>query len=164
MIRKIYALFILIIFVISGCSIKSADDYYSETAPSGKFDATVSISCDTAVKYNSKKRSKAVVLRNYAVSFNEGDTVFSALKKACKENKIQFEFDGSGDSVYVKGIDYLYEFDCGDLSGWEYSVNGKFPGVGCNAYRLSDGDIISWKYTCNLGNDIGNVYKGDSDE
>ena len=157
--KRLLILPLLFILFLSSCSIKSVEDYY-KSGSSGKFYAVISISCKTAVNYKNSKRKKADILNDYKVSFNEGDTVYTALKNACKENKIQFEYTGSGDSLYIEGIDYLYEFDCGDLSGWEYSVNGKFPSIGCNAYKLKDGDEINWLYTCDLGADIGNKYKG----
>ena len=56
--------------------------------------------------------------------------------------------------AYVAGIQYLYEFDFGDLSGWVYHVNGVSPDVGCGAYALADGDRIEWLYTRALGNDV----------
>ena len=49
----------------------------------------------------------------------------------------------------------MYEFDAGELSGWMYRVNGVFPNKGCSAYTLSDGDVVEWLYTCDLGKDIG---------
>lgn len=162
--KKLIIFFLLIIFVFSGCSIKSADEYYSSTEPKGKLDAVITINCSTAVKYKNSKRKKSDILKNYKITFNKNDTVFDILKRACKENKIQFEYEGEGTSVYIKGIDYLYEFDCGSLSGWEYSVNDKFPNVGCNAYKAKDCDVIKWLYTCDLGSDIGNVYKGDKND
>ena len=60
---------------------------------------------------------------------------------------------------YVEGINQLYEFDCGKNSGWMYSVNGEFPNYGASSYKPKDGDKIEWKYTCNLGSDVGNPYK-----
>ena len=162
--KKITVFSLLIILLLSGCSIKSADDYYNSTEPKGKLSATISINCMRAVEYIGSERKKSEILDDYKVTFNNGDTVFDLLKRACKEKKIQFEYEGEGSSVYINGIDYLYEFDCGDLSGWEYSVNDDFPNVGCNAYNPSDGDTIKWLYTCDLGADIGNVYKGDSDD
>lgn len=162
--KKILSLNLLVIIILSGCSIKSADDYYSSTEPKGKLNATISINCSTAVNYKNSKVKNADILKSYSVSFNKGDSVFDLLKRACKENKIQFEYEGEGSSVYISGINYLYEFDCGDLSGWEYSVNDKFPNVGCNAYKLKDGDNVKWLYTCDLGADIGNKYKGDTND
>ncbi len=149
---------ILLIFLLSSCSIKTPDEYYKNT-DSGELTAKISINCETAVKYKNSKRKKAAILKDYKMSFKKGDTVYTAFKNACKNNKIHFEYSGSADSIYIKGIDYLYEFDCGDLSGWEYSVNGKFPNVGCNAFKLKNGDEIRWLYTCDLGADIGNKYK-----
>ena len=59
-------------------------------------------------------------------------------------------------SYYVEGINNLYEFDCGEQSGWMYAVNGWYPNYGCSAYTLSDGDVIGWAYTCNgYGADLG---------
>ncbi len=34
----------------------------------------------------------------------------------------------TGDSVYVEGINNIYEFSCGEQSGWMYEVNGVYPG------------------------------------
>ena len=74
-----------------------------------------------------------------------------------KNNKIHFEFVNAPlyGSTYVEGIGNLYEFDCGELSGWMYKVNGSFPNYGCSKYILSPGDKIEWVYTCDLGKDIG---------
>lgn len=59
------------------------------------------------------------------------------------------------DAYYIEGINQLYEFDCGSLSGWTYKVNGIAPNYGCSKYEISDGDDIVWSYTCNLGVDVG---------
>ena len=56
--------------------------------------------------------------------------------------------------AYIAGINYLYEFDFGELSGWTYRVNGEVPSVGCDKYELKDGDKVEWIYTCELGKDI----------
>jgi hypothetical protein len=98
-----------------------------------------------------------VVLAEVSVSFEEGDTVFDVLKKVCKNKGIQLEYSYTPvyGSYYIEGINNLYEFDCGNLSGWMYSVNGTFPNYGCSQYQLSDGDVIKWLYTCDLGTDVG---------
>ena len=151
---------IIIISILNSCEIKSADEYYSSAASKTSLKASILINCQTAVDYKDSKREKADILKKTEIGFNKGETVFDALKRACKNNKIQLEVKGDGESVYVEGIDYLYEFDCGSLSGWEYSVNGEFPSVGCNAYELKENDEISWLYTCELGADIGDRYEG----
>ena len=44
------------------------------------------------------------------------------------------------------------------MSGWMYSVNSWFPNYGCSQYEVSDGDMIEWRYTCDLGRDVGDQY------
>ncbi len=153
--RKIFSLILSAIIFLSGCTISSVDNYYS-TEAKGNIAVTISINCQTAVDYPSSKRDNDNILEKYQVYVKNNATVFDVLKTACKENKIQFEYEGSGSSVYINGIDYLYEFDCGDLSGWQYSVNDKFPSVGCNSCIVQNNDKIRWLYTCDLGEDIGN--------
>ncbi len=91
------------------------------------------------------------------VEFNEGESVFNVLLREMKRNKIHFEFTNTPvfQTAYIEGIGNLYEFDCGDLSGWMYKVNGEFPNYGCSNYSLKDGDAVEWLYTCSFGDDIG---------
>ena len=62
--------------------------------------------------------------------------------------------------ISSQGINQLYEFDCGKNSGWMYSVNGEYPNYGASSYNLKDGDKVEWRYTCNLGSDVGDKYEG----
>ena len=59
------------------------------------------------------------------------------------------------DNYYIEGINQIYEKDCGTKSGWMYCVNGTFPNYGCSDYKLKNGDAVEWRYTCDLGSDIG---------
>ena len=59
-------------------------------------------------------------------------------------------------TAYIEGINNIYEFSCGELSGWMYCVNGEYPNVGCSDYKIKDGDNIEWYYTCDLGEDLKN--------
>lgn len=88
-----------------------------------------------------------------SVEFYEGESVFNVLLRTCKERKIHLEYENTPlyGSAYIQGIGNLYEFDCGDLSGWLYCVNGFFPNYGCSLYELNDGDVIELIYTCDLG-------------
>ncbi len=94
------------------------------------------------------------------VTFSEGESVFDVLQRVCRENKIHMESSWTPiyNSAYVEGINNLYEFDVGSLSGWMYSVNGWFPNYGCSRYELHDGDVVEWVYTCDLGKDVGGGY------
>lgn len=82
---------------------------------------------------------------------------FNLLVREMKQSKIHLEFENTPiyNSAYIEGIANLYEFDCGELSGWMYRVNGWFPNYGCSRYELQDGDKVEWLYTCDLGADIG---------
>ena len=102
------------------------------------------------LKENIKKVLPAdgvIVQGNFA--FDEGDTVFDVLKQVCEERSIllDYVYTPGFSTYYIKGIQHLYEFDCGDESGWLYSVNGKNPDVGCSQYELAEGDRVSFYYT-----------------
>ena len=104
--------------------------------------------------------SGGVILGKTTVSFYEGESVFDVLKRLCKEKGIHMEAAWTPiyNSAYVEGIHNLYEFDCGALSGWMYKVNGWYPNYGSSRYQLKDGDVVEWRFTCDLGNDIGGGY------
>ena len=101
--------------------------------------------------------SDGVILAPVTVTFYEGESVFDVLARVTRERKIHMEsvFTPGYNSAYVEGINNIYEFDCGNLSGWMYSVNGWYPNYGCSRYALKDGDVIKWRYTCDLGRDVG---------
>ncbi|WP_237100236.1 DUF4430 domain-containing protein [Paenibacillus azoreducens] len=98
-----------------------------------------------------------VIYKARKVTFYEGESVFDLLLREMKKNKIHMEFSMTPiyNSNYIEGINNLYEFDCGELSGWMYKVNGWFPNYGSSRYALKDGDVVEWVYTCDLGRDVG---------
>ena len=126
---------------------------------------TVSISCAAILenfdRLNAEKAdlipADGGLLAPTAVEFTEGESVFDVLKRVCRENKIHMEFSETPvyQSAYIEGIGNLYEFDCGEGSGWMYRVNGEFPNYGCSRYTLADGDTVEWVYTCDFGADVG---------
>ena len=97
------------------------------------------------------------VLPPTQASFQEGESAFQLLQRICREQGIHMESSSTPlyGSAYIEGIHNLYEFDCGELSGWVYSVNGWFPNYGCSQYALQEGDEVAWMYTCDLGGDVG---------
>ena len=103
-----------------------------------------------------------MIISAQSISFEKGETVFDVLKRCCEDNDIQLEYNLTPISggAYIEGIANLYEFDCGNISGWMYSVNGEFPAVGCSDYKVGENDSISFIYSCDLGADIGNDYRG----
>lgn len=136
-----------------------------------KISVTISIRCDTVAKDLSKLTnqsvkpyipSNGVILGTTTYKCTTETTVFDVLNTVCRNKGIQLEFSYTPmyESYYIEGINYLYEFDAGSTSGWMYKVNGWFPNYGCSSYYLSDGDVIEWVYTCDLGADVGDVYMG----
>lgn len=97
-----------------------------------------------------------VIYAEKEVIFYEGESVFDVLLRETKNNRIQMEYSFTPmyNSNYIQGINNLYEFDCGALSGWQYCVNGWFPNYGCSRYIVKEGDAIEWHYTCDLGRDL----------
>ena len=166
---------LLLAFVISGTKIQSVDEYYlthiDDITPQSAT-VTLSIECktvlenlsvlDPALKAGNFVPEDGVILPCTRYVLRPGDTVYDILSRAVRYNKIQMEYQGadknSFSSVYIKGINYLYEFSCGPLSGWMYTVNGIFPQYGCSKYELSDGDRSEWVYTCDLGRDVGCIW------
>lgn len=153
---------VVLFAVLTGISltikIETPNQYYNETSDNKQNTKTVtiSISCKNAIGKTDNKKipENGIILDDTEFSISEGDTVFDVLVSATKKNKIQIDYDSSNETVYVKGINGLYEFDCGELSGWMYKVNGETPNVGCSGYKLKDGDIIEWVYTANIGKDL----------
>jgi len=128
----------------------------------------ISVSCSTIlnnIEWLDEEKielvpEEGVILPLTEVVFYEGESVFNVLQREMKRNKIHMEFENTPmfNSAYIEGINNLYEFDCGELSGWMYKVNGWFPNYGCSRYRLKEGDVVEWVYTCDLGIDVDGYY------
>ena len=160
------------------------DKYLTDPVPEGKpkpvepedtsvntaktYTCTFSIECSTILNNLSMLDpaklemvpSGGVILSKTTVTFYEGESVYDVLQRLCKEKGIHMEAEWTPiyNSAYIEGIHNLYEFDCGALSGWMYKVNGWYPNYGCSRYQLKDGDVVEWRYTCDLGNDVGGAY------
>ncbi len=94
------------------------------------------------------------------IEINEGESVFDILLRVCKDNNIHTEYSWTPvyNSSYIEGIGNIYEFDCGELSGWMYKVNDWYPNYGSSRYVVKNNDVIEWNYTLNSGRDLGKDY------
>ncbi len=129
-----------------------------------KSTVTLSINCATILGQMDRLRdgkepfvpTDGVILPEIPVDIKQGDSVFDVLKAACSKYDIQFEYSGQNayNTIYIEGINQIYEKDCGSLSGWIFKVNGVQPQSGCSEYVLKSGDVVEWVYTCDLGNDV----------
>lgn len=157
------------------------DKYKTDPVPDGKplpaepedqnvdtkktYTCTFSIECSSILNHldalDSDKLDivpeNGVILSSQTVTFHEGESVYDVLQRVCRENKIHMEASWTPmyNSAYIEGIANLYEFDCGSGSGWMYCVDGWYPNYGCSRYQLKQGERVEWRYTCNLGKDIG---------
>lgn len=135
------------------------------------YHCTLSVECKTILDHidllNPAKLEvlpeDGIIYAEKKIAFYDGESVFDVLQREMKKNKIHLEFEMTPiyNSNYIEGIHNIYEFDCGELSGWMYKVNDWFPNYGSSRYRILDGDRIQWIYTCDLGRDIGNDYMGE---
>lgn len=172
----IVVIVVLVVLVASGTKIQSVDDYYLTHIDDITQDSetvTISIRCDTVLQNwdkldDSLKNEKyvphdGIILSEFKTVLRKNDTVYDIFSRVTRYNKIVTDcvYTVNYSSVYVKGINQLYEFSCGELSGWMYKVNGVFPGYGCSKYVLKDGDVIEWVYTCDLGRDVGGEFVSD---
>ena len=164
---KIFVL-MLALSVLVGCG-KSNNAEVADSNGDGKLTCTLEIRCDTLLGNLDKMQvekaalvpADGAILDVTEVKFSDGDSVFDVFRQVLRQEKIHFEYVDASmyDSVYIEGIGNIYEFDCGPQSGWMFSVNGVYPGLGCSAYTLADGDAIVFNYTCDLGADLGADYE-----
>ena len=159
------------------------DRYLTDPVPEGKplpvepqdvefsdvtYTCTLSVRCDTILDnmdwLDPEKvelvPEDGVIFPATEVTFYEGESVFNVLQREMRKAGIHMEFEDTPmyNPAYIEGINNLYEFDCGELSGWMYKVNDWFPNYGCSRYQLQPGDVVEWVYTCDLGIDVGGYY------
>lgn len=136
---------------------QSTEDYRANTTADGDRTVTMSIRCDTInglEKINDFIPDDGVIIDKETYHVSEGDTVYDVLLTAANENNLPLDNRGADGAAYIAGLNCLYEFDYGPLSGWMYRVNGEFTDVGCQSYYVHDGDKIEWLYTLNIGKDL----------
>lgn len=140
---------------------KFIDDNATATAAAAAYE-----DLDTHMDFNDNGKMNTVV----SLSLPAGSTAMDALY-ALKAQK-GFSITGTGSATgtagtvytYISGIDGLGEKMCGSWSGWCY-VSTKpgstynMPMVGAASYSLTEGEHITWVYTCNFA-DISNAING----
>lgn len=163
---------LLIVILFKGTKIQSVEEYYLTHIDDITEDSeTVFITIeaktlldnwemlDKSLQSPQYVPSNGIILEKTEYVLRSGDTVFDILQRTIRHNQIHLDFQGASEniyqSVYVKGINHLYEFSAGPLSGWMYQVNGEFPDYGVSKYELENGDEIEFIYTVELGRDIG---------
>ncbi len=111
---------------------------------------TISVLCDLAVGNPSLNPgvsvpADGVMASGLSLTLIPGQTAFDALK----QTGLALDYSGSPSrkNVYLRGIDGLYERDCGPASGWVFSLNGGYPNTSCSNVTLNDGDVVAFQFT-----------------
>ena len=155
--KRLLPLLLVILLILVGCS-------QSKTENAGELRCTMSISCKTLVGNEVLTEAKRSLVPEDGwlfepadVAIVEGESAFDVLQRVTRENRIHLEYvkTPAYNSMYIEGIGNLYEFDGGPKSGWVFTVNGEFPNYSSSGVVLKDGDVVEWKYTCDLGEDVG---------
>ncbi|MDR3541010.1 MAG: cell wall-binding repeat-containing protein, partial [Desulfosporosinus sp.] len=123
----------------------------SDTTPSGGGGSVSPVQSNITLTVVGKNGQ--ILLPSTTVPLESGDTAYSILVK--KLGQGQVTITGAGSSFYVSGINGLNAGTDGPTSGWMFSVNGVYPSAGAAAITLKNGDAVAWRYTTNMGKDIG---------
>ncbi len=155
--RKQFLLLLIVLTVLlSGCK----REQHSENKKEGT--CTLLVECQSVLDNMDRLEQQlkgyipesGIIFSEQSVAFYSGDTVYDVMKRELEREKIPIEVSFTGKSAYVEGIDNLYEFSCGEQSGWIYSVNGSVSSKSCSENIVKAGDVIRWHFTCNLGEDL----------
>lgn len=138
--------------------IKTAEEYYAQSAPSGDICVSVCAECSAALEHidsidervNSADviPENGIVIERCEVWLSEGDTAYDALTQAAREQRVRVDASETLYGAYVSAIGHISEFGFGEMSGWLYCVNGEYPEVSCGSYTLSQGDVVEFHYSC----------------
>ena len=158
---------------------KGKDKFGTDSVPKGKpepvneedqkvtkdyFYVYLSIDCETILDHMDeltegldKYVGDGIILGKTKVKCYKGESVWDVLSRECKARKINLESEDAPafGTVYIKSINNIGEYDCGELSGWNYCVDGWYPNYGVSRYILKKSEYIRLRYTCDLGRDIG---------
>jgi len=129
--KSITILFVVICMLFTACGTNT------EQEDVAKGTASISIYAEHEDRY---------ILEETEFTFSDGDSVFDLLQKATREKKIHMESSGTGEDGYVEGIDNIYTFDAGEMSGWLFYINGEEPQEGAGKIKLKDGDKTEWVF------------------
>ena len=159
--HKLFLLFLPIFLMLSACAPNAGK---TETNAEAAHTCSLTVSCAVLLeKGDLLDEAKTelvpadgILLKIENAAFEEGESVMDVLRREARNAKLHLETsDTPGMGSYVEGVGNLYEFDAGELSGWLYRVNGEFQSMASSEYKLSDGDVVEYLYTCDMGADVG---------
>lgn len=131
-------------------------------------DRGVRVTGETGLKY---PVPLGTIIAQTKVPFKSGENIAQVTIRLLDHLGISYSYTGSvTGNFYLASIknfevnntpyDSMGEFDAGTGSGWMITLNDWFIDKSTAAFAVSDGDVIRWKYTCQVGKDIGDDYSG----
>lgn len=90
--------------------------------------------------------------KEFKMEFEIGESIFSLMKRAKSQGKINFKYDDYGGDLGVmvteiNGVKNGSDTDWTQNKYWIIYVNGKSASIGCSAYKLNKSDSsVEWKY------------------
>ena len=129
-------------------------------------DRGIRVKGETGLKY---PVALGTIIPQTKVPFQSGENIAQVTIRLLEELGMGYTYSGTLTSnFYLASIknftvnntyyDQMGEFDAGTGSGWMITLNDWFIDKSTAAFRVSDGDVIQWKYTCQVGKDIGDTY------
>lgn len=92
-----------------------------------------------------------MILKPVTLKIKKDSTVLEFLQKVSDKYGLTLKVRKSPYGAYIESINEVAEKICGRTSGWMYNINGNYPGEGVSSYRLKEGDVIKFRYTCQPG-------------
>lgn len=138
-------------FILSSCVIIAPEKNISREMK----ECSITIECSDILEGETtlseeiiKNISKDGVIVKENAEFNEGETAFDILQREINKKKLHIDFEKSPvyNSIYIKGINNIYEGDFGENSGWMFFVNGNLADTDSSNYTLNEGDEIVFSY------------------
>lgn len=93
--------------------------------------------------HTKKKGNLETWISRTKITLKKGSYVIDAVEKALSINGIPYTNTGN----YISKIKGLSETDNGGLSGWMYTLNGRYTDLGVEQQGLNGGDAIVFHYT-----------------
>ncbi|MBQ8391722.1 MAG: S-layer homology domain-containing protein, partial [Clostridia bacterium] len=118
-------------------------------------------------------KALGTIISTKSVPFSEGDTIADVTLRLLDAQGFTYQYTGTTKNGFylasigdftLRGVDYdsFGEFDAGSGSGWMITLNRDFIKYGASKFKVKNGDVIKWQYTCQLGEDIGDPFYSDT--
>ena len=112
------------------------------------------------------KKALGTIIDATSVPYRSGDTIADVTLRLLDAKGYTYKFTGSSkNSFYLASIKgagtgnkEFGEYSGGKKSGWMITQNNWFINKGTSEFKVSNGDVLKWQYTCQLGKDIGDPH------